>query len=484
MTAFEVKAAQLRRIERGDEEYGKGSRQSQTIRFYLDEMLDDVIARAATRSDRLPGSPVTLLISLCGFSPQTTVIAYELLQPERLVVVSSATAPESIDVIADHVVGKRGMRYSHFRHSPCNPTDPLDIYKIVKAELDKLQAEDGQRPTAIIDITGGRKVMSAAAALAAWQLELGLCYVDSDFDPVARRPIPGSDRLLILDNPTALFGEQEMAAAWQTFASGAFEAARRRYNELSDILAEPTGARFMRALSELYRAWCDLDLPALPSGIEAVELALRHARHEISSETAGRVEDQLAFLRRLPDGDRTNLLVCFFVLGQHYREVGRHDFAALLFYRAIEGCLSGRLESLASGFSCDRPDYTLLTADVPGLQARYAAIMHDLGRRVPATTLPPVIGLISAAILLTAQDDPLVSKGGLAGKKALSHLNEIVRARNKSVLAHGDETVGLDKSTVLEAKARSILRAYWKVQRVDGDIDVLCQRLRFVRTNL
>ena len=36
------------------------------------------------------------------------------------------------------------------------------------------------------------------------------------------------------------------------------------------------------------------------------------------------------------------------MLGEHYRELGRHDFAALLYYRTIEGCLARRLEGRAA----------------------------------------------------------------------------------------------------------------------------------------
>jgi len=199
----------------------------------------------------------------------------------------------------------------------------------------------------------------AAPALAAWQLKLDLCYVEADYDPELRRPVPGSDRLLLLGNPTELFGEQAMDAALRTFASGAFDAARQQYDDLCDTIAEPGRARFMRALSGLYRAWCDLDLTELPASAEAVQATLAQVRHQVTADTERRVAVQLDFLRRLGKGDQERLLVCFLVLGEHYREIGRHDFAALLFYRTIEGCLAGQLQQRAEGLSCVRPDYRL-----------------------------------------------------------------------------------------------------------------------------
>jgi CRISPR-associated protein (TIGR02710 family) len=482
MSLFDQKAARLHRIERGEEGYGDGSAAEQALRFYLDELLDEAIKRALARSDPRPAQTVRLLISLSGFSPLTTILAYELLRPERLLVLFSEDTRAGIDSIAEHVVRRSGLRYRDFMSRPCVPTDPHGIYRVVKEELDSIRSPDGQRPYVILDITGGRKVMSAAAALAAWQLNLTLCYVEADYDPRLRRPVPGSDRLLVLGNPTELFGEQAMAAALRTFASGAFDAAYKHYDDLCDIIAEPARARFMRTLSGLYRAWCDLDLTGLPANLESVQTTLARVRHLITSDTEQRLAVQMDFLRRLSEGDPDCLLVCFLVLGEHYREIGRHDFAALLFYRTVEGCLTSRLEQRAAGFSCERPDYRLLSSDVEQLQRDYAAVATSINKD-PGLGLPPIIGLMNAALVLAALDDPMLAKAKLTGSKALGHLNTLATARNRSVLAHGDRTVSPAQSSTLESKARAVLRAYYKLRDHEENIDTLIEHLRFIRTD-
>jgi hypothetical protein len=100
MCSFEAKIAQLRRVEQGEATYGDGDRETQAFRFFLDHMLGEAVKRALTRGSR-PPKPVRLLISLSGFSPLTTILAYELLRPERLLVVTSEDAEASIDLIAD-----------------------------------------------------------------------------------------------------------------------------------------------------------------------------------------------------------------------------------------------------------------------------------------------------------------------------------------------------------------------------------------------
>ncbi|WP_459803801.1 hypothetical protein [Herbidospora sp. RD11066] len=381
-------------------------------------------------------------------------------------------------MIKAHLHGRRGLKYADVLHRMCNPTDPREIYRIVKEELHQI---GDASPYAVIDITGGRKVMTAAAALAAWQLRLDIGYVDSDFDPELRRVVPGSDRLLLLDNPISIFGDQEMQATLELFRTGAFAEAARRYGELATTLHEPARARFMKTLAELYRAWCDLDLEHLPGHMAAVRDLLDHERSLLAPDTVRRIEEQLGFLDRLHAGDPMAFVLCFYVLGLHYLEIGRLDFAVLFFYRVIEGCLAGRLESRAEGFHCDKPDYSLLTGDADALIAECQTIWGGLGRADSPVTLPPKVALMWAAVLLTALGDPLITKAGLAGTKALSHLDRVVGARNRSVLAHGHKRVTEDQMRELQAKAKLVLRAYLKGQ--ERDADALCARLTFLRTD-
>jgi hypothetical protein len=150
--------------------------------------------------------------------------------------------------------------------------------------------------------------MSATAALAAWQLDLGLCYIDGDYDVELGQAVPGSDRLLLLDNPTSLFGEQEMKAAEHAFDGGAFDAARRRFEELATRLAQPGRARFMAALSALYQAWCDIDWKALPAAVDRVKDTLRPIQRTLPEGTVAAVYAQLKYLDTLACRDRRALL--------------------------------------------------------------------------------------------------------------------------------------------------------------------------------
>jgi hypothetical protein len=311
-------------------------------------------------------------------------------------------------------------------------------------------------------------------------LNLGLSYVDGDYDPVMRQAVPGSDRMLVLDNPTSLFGEQEMDVATQAFASGNFEVARSRFAVLAERLVQPGLARFMAALSGLYRAWCDLDRDAMPKAVAQVRAALGSARRDVSEETVRTVHAQLRLLSELADGDSRALLLTFSLLDEHYRGVGRHDFAALFSYRTIEHCLSTHLKR-NYGFVCNAPDYAQLTSDRAALARSYRDTVNAVRNVQGQPSLPSNPGPFAAAVLIKAIGDPFAAAAGLDTADELRELERLAKARNASVLAHGEQFISQHQSEELNAKAMEVLRAYWVAHHPGEELGAARGELAFVR---
>jgi hypothetical protein len=484
MEDFEAKLDRLERILRGTEQYGDDPDVGpidQGLRFQLDEMLTEIVARTRENSAAgLPADGIDLLVSLSGFSPMGTIITYQLLGPRQLLVIGSEETRGSIDIIGEALVPSE-LPLRNFSHERCDPTDPMSIYRLIKARLDQVAEHAHRRPTAVIDITGGKKVMSAAAALAAWQLDLPLCYLDGKFSPRLRQHLPGEDRLLMLPNPAALFGDQEMDRARALFDSGSFDAARDRYAQLAESVPEPAKARFMAALSGLYHSWCDLDLDLIPKQAVEVRAALSRADHHTSTAFGAVLEEQLAFLERLTSGENTaDLVLCFALLGRFYLDRGRKDFAAMLFHRAIEGALAHRLVTQLPGFDCARPDYALFPGGESEAYRRYQATLARSG--LPAEkSLPSNVGNLAAALLLDVLEDPMLGPARLAAPDEVRELGAVADIRDGSVLARGSRSIsgtGLDR---LVKVANSVLEAYWQ-QHGDGHaLSRRYQRLTFIK---
>jgi CRISPR-associated protein (TIGR02710 family) len=474
---FEEKLRQLQRISDGVETYGGGKRYEQGTRYYLEHLVHECARRARTASPWLPGE-VDLLISMTGHSPRLTILAYEILHPKRLVIVPSEQAEDALNTIHDHVLEDGRLRPADIPTRVCVPTDPLSIYQIVKEELDIHGRRNGSTAGEVfIDITAGRKVMAATAAMAAWQLDVKLCYIDGDY--IDGRAVPGSDRLLLLDNPS--FGESAMVAAEHAFSSGAFEAAGSRFEELAKRLARPVRARFMAALSGLYGAWCDFDLVKLPAAIARVEKNLDPMRRYLSNDTLAALYTQLEYLRKLCAGNESALLLCFSVVSDHYRWVGRHDFAALYSYRTIEGCFAARLRARHQGFARRPFDYDDVGVSKPELREAYRHIVDEVRERATQASLPREPGVFSSAALLAALGDPLAELTGLSRPAEIRVLWELTDARNQSVLAHGKEPVSAEVSQRLHEHAMAVLKAFWALHHSAEDLDHLRRTLAFVR---
>jgi hypothetical protein len=489
--SFDGQIEHMRKIFRGLESYGSGSPSEQATRFRLDKMFPEVIKRARVNSETSSPPEVDLLVSLSGFSPATTILAFELVQPKRLLVISSEGTDGSIDVILEHLVPRR-LRGSRLQYMRCKATDPLAIYLLVKKEVEEL-ADSRSRDTldvgvageigslsVMIDITGGKKVMSAAAALVAWQLDFRLCYIDSLYDGEMRQPIPGTEKLLILENPRTIFGDQELDAALETFRSGAFAVAQERFAMLAESMSEPSRARLLRDVAGLYQAWSDLDLARLPALAGQVGKGLTDPLARVDSAAAQQLHEQLRFIGRLVHGGAFLQVLNFYVLSEHYRELRRTDFAALLYYRTIEGCFQQRMALRFTGFDCGNAQYQLIDVAPGVLLDRFNAVIERIGWHA-VTALPVKIGLMDAAVLLHVLEDSLPRKINIQDVKGLSYLSKQAEVRNKSILAHGHECVTARECDGLRDLALRCLRALWTLHRPGEDVDALCETLRFIR---
>ena len=88
-----------------------------------------------------------------------------------------------------------------------NEVDPLDIYK----EIKQIYIKWNKPEKIYIDFTGGTKAMSASVALAGAMIDVQLIYIGSDDYLVDfRKPNPGSENLIYVENPIAVFGDMEI----------------------------------------------------------------------------------------------------------------------------------------------------------------------------------------------------------------------------------------------------------------------------------
>lgn len=162
--------------------------------FYFERILPAVVRHH--QQDAAPVPRIEFLVSLMGLSPETTAIATAFLKPTRLEIVASHHSLRYCDQCIEFLAANALIRPEMISVRRVDPTDHDELFK---ALCDALATTTESR---LVDVTGGKKVMSAVAGYAAWINGVPICYLESGaYNEQMRRPEPGSETLVILEPP-------------------------------------------------------------------------------------------------------------------------------------------------------------------------------------------------------------------------------------------------------------------------------------------
>ena len=162
--------------------------------FYFQSILPAVITHHQQRVDLSP--PCELLVSLMGLSPETTVLAMAMVRPQRLEIIASKNAEHYCEQCIAFLTEHQLITREAISMRMVEPTDHNALFVTL---CDALTSTGGRR---LLDLTGGKKIMSAVAGYAAWSLGLPVCYLESRaYNEQMRRPEPGSEEIFILEPP-------------------------------------------------------------------------------------------------------------------------------------------------------------------------------------------------------------------------------------------------------------------------------------------
>ena len=161
--------------------------------FYYENLFETVIERFEKNNQHvISGSSVDVLISILGFSPEPIVLGAKLLKPKIHIIIHDAGV--SLNEENNRIISKYLENYKfvelHDETFAC-------LYDTLKEQLSITPAQH-----CAINITGGKKSMSASAGIFARDFFCDLIYVDyNKYDPSTRRPEPGSEFLNLVYSP-------------------------------------------------------------------------------------------------------------------------------------------------------------------------------------------------------------------------------------------------------------------------------------------
>ena len=161
--------------------------------FYYENLFETVIASFEKNNQHvISGSSVDVLISILGFSPEPIVLGAKLLKPKIHIIIHDAGV--SLNEENNRIVSKY---LENYKFVELNDETFACLYDTLKEQLSITPAQH-----CAINITGGKKSMSASAGIFARDFFCDLIYVDyNKYDPSTRRPEPGSEFLNLVYSP-------------------------------------------------------------------------------------------------------------------------------------------------------------------------------------------------------------------------------------------------------------------------------------------
>jgi hypothetical protein len=167
--------------------------------FYDREVFPLVRSHFAAQATAQGIQPVDALILPVGTSPEPIILSILALKPQRVMFLPT---PQTRHLL-DRIIDETELKPHQYQDKIIDGSDVLEIYRCMHQAVHEW-------PSSLqigVDITAGKKIMSAACAIAGTFTGMRIFYVDSDYLPKLRRPDPGSEYIIELPNPLVVFGE-------------------------------------------------------------------------------------------------------------------------------------------------------------------------------------------------------------------------------------------------------------------------------------
>ena len=399
----------------------------------------------------IPGA-VRMMIATVGNTPQPIILNLLSVSPRRVFLLPSH-AESSRDtaeaVIRDEHVARRNIE---FETHPISEDAAAESYGVISALLNRL----GGDVDLWADPTGGRKMMVAALATAAFHRRLPTVYLHAPEQEGVVWPFSGV--LRVVENPYAHFDDIAVQTVVNLFNAGAYDEAARVCEALRESSRNAAFRRWMWALRDLCAAYGHWDSFAHSRAQAAVALSPRISRalgdlgDTLPAEAAAQARRNVAFLERLEARTQPGAnnmcdefrLVDILAAAKRRAAQGRHDDAVARLYRAAEMAVSIALLQLGLG-SVERPDYESFAREVG----------RAVGDLVEPNRLDSPLGL--------EQQVSLLEKAGRAQPltdmyRDLKDRRDLFTRRNRSILAHGTDSIQREDCEELAAGVREMAR--------------------------
>lgn len=157
--------------------------------LYYDKIFDHIIEEFTLKHDQILKEG-GILFSMLGFSPEPIILTAKLIKPEIHVIFTTNSRNMDNSILDRFLDDNYEMEY-------LQNEDFNVVYNALKEKM--ILFPESQ---IVVDITGGKKSMVAAAAIFGKDFGCKIVYVDfSDYIKELRKPRPGSEVMTVVYDP-------------------------------------------------------------------------------------------------------------------------------------------------------------------------------------------------------------------------------------------------------------------------------------------
>ncbi len=431
--------------------------------FYFKELYDEVLKRFLShkKSEEVRKKGYKYVISLVGYSAQPILFWHSLVNPLKHFFVCSPETEKTLDRVME-ILGY--PKPSTWDKVVIKSTDILSIYKNMKDVLKHIGKENWK--SVLIDITGGKKSMAGAASVIGQLLNIDVGYIDYDvYLDKQRKPRPGTEYPIILDNPLEVFSDIEIEKAKDFFNAYHFERANEILEGLHGKTRNLLEVEKYKNINDIYKNWNDFDIDRAIEKIKEFQESVKNCVFVVNEGVKEKISQHLSLLEDIKKGfdDQPNyehfVPLNFYFAAERYNSTRKFDIAVFLMYRVLESIEQVRLKKRGinpSNTTKEQYEKAGLTFD--GYKRVAGAVYNNFS---PPNGLPKKIALMDGFISLAALKDGIfASMNENAVKTLLREIYGVTQLRNNSIYTHGFTPLKEEDYTKIRRVARKVLNLF------------------------
>ncbi|MHA1150834.1 MAG: hypothetical protein ACTSR8_21650 [Promethearchaeota archaeon] len=404
------------------------------------------------------------IIFTVGFSPEPIILNILASEPEFIYFIYTEKSERYIDV----VIEETKIKPSQYQKALIPRDSAADSYRLVKKGLNFFIEEKGIKKEDIaLDPTGGTKIMSVGCGIASSIFDLNILYINNErYNPVLRRPEPGSEVLVRVPNPFDIYQDDKIYDGLKYLNSLNFSLAKDVFNNIKSSSRNPLFPELIASIAEILYHWDAINYSGALKSITKVREIIQKLSVKLSKiqkDLINIINSWEEYLRLIDDRikmgksevEKISELLIFDIKANADREFYKDDYnaASLKYYRTVE-MINQYILLRTYNLDTQDPRYqrlpqTTIQELLMGenskdanlekvILARYNTIWRFLYEKAgkkdefkEGALLPHKIGLFAGTIMRHIFGDALI------GRDLILNVFTAIEKRNMSIFAHG-----------------------------------------------